>query len=93
MRKSQHPAASLRAWLRRKDWPAVQLARVLGVHEAQVSRWLSKKQRPGHALAVRLDLLTEGAVPANDWVWAFPAESEAPQDLSDMPKAAAGGSR
>lgn len=93
MRKTQHPAAKLRGWLREKDWRPVRLSRVLGVSEATVSRILSRKQRPGHALAVRLDLLTEGAVPADDWVWAFPSESEAPQDLPDVHQAAAGGRR
>ncbi len=47
----------------KKSWFAQQL----GVDSASISRWLSGKVKPHNAVRKRIEELTDGAVPMEDW--------------------------
>lgn len=47
------------------------LARALGISRPAVSWWLSGRSRPTAALRARLEILTSGAVPAQEWATAM----------------------
>jgi len=61
-------AALLRAWLDGQGLSQADLARRCGVGEASVCRWLRGTRRPGLDLAIAVEQLTDGAVPAASWV-------------------------
>lgn len=54
----------------RADW-----ARQLGVSEAYLSQLINNRKRPSLDLAIRIERITDGAVPARSW--AVPESGEA----------------
>ncbi len=55
------------AWLEDSALTPVSLARALDVSTQAVYQWRSGATTPGLANAVRLEILSEGAVPCSSW--------------------------
>jgi transcriptional regulator with XRE-family HTH domain len=62
------PAAErLRARMAKLEWSQTDLARVLGVSTAVVSRWLSGERTPSLDMAFRIER-SKMAIPAEAWI-------------------------
>jgi transcriptional regulator with XRE-family HTH domain len=57
----------LRRYLARHDETQTDLARQLNVWPSTISSWLSGRRSPSRDLAVALEKLTNGEVPADGW--------------------------
>ena len=64
-------AKKLRIWLKSGGWTNREFAELVFVTPETFSRWLAGKTTPGIHRAVAMDILTEGAVPAQDWCIPF----------------------
>lgn len=66
--RSQGPTdTKLGAWLARNRWPQTRLARLLGVGQQQVSRWVTGQSIPRPRYVVQIHRITGGKVTATDW--------------------------
>lgn len=59
---------NLNQWMAVNRINAAKVAQRLGVSRAAVSRWINGKTMPSLAVAVKLERLSVGMVPASCWV-------------------------
>lgn len=57
----------LKSWMSREGWGNQRLARELGVSCPYVSQWRSNARQPGRDKAIKLEVVTKGAVRVSDW--------------------------
>ncbi len=61
------PGHELRVWMVENDYSVKELAARLGCQRPHLSRLLHRKGKPGRALSILIEELTNGRVAGQDW--------------------------